>query len=89
MHGYYWGYRGIARTGRFACLDYVNSPLGFWLMIGLMVLVTVVVVLLVIGIMKKHRHVSEDSEALAILKRRYAKGELTNEDFQRMKKDLR
>lgn len=88
MHGYSWGYRGIPRSGGFACLNYMDSPLGFWMMIGFMVLVTVAIVLLVAGTRKKHRQVNNDSEAMAIIKRRYAKGELTIEDFQRMKKDL-
>ena len=88
MHGYYWGYRGIPRTGAFSCWNYIDSPLGLYLMIGLMALVTVAIVLFVVGARKKNRQIFEDSEAMAIIKRRYAKGELTNEDFQRMKKDL-
>lgn len=88
MHGYYWGYRGIPRTGGFSCLRYVDSPVGFWIMIAMMVLVTVAIVLLVVGARKIHRQITEDSEAMAIIRRRYAKGELSIEDFQRMKKDL-
>ncbi len=88
MHGFNWGYRGMPRTGGFSCLNYFGSPLGFWLMIGFMVLLTVAIVLLVIGIRKKQSHSYGDTEALAIIQRRYAKGELTKEDFQRMKKDL-
>ena len=88
MHGYNWGYRGMPRTGGFACLNYFDSPLDFWLMIAFMVLVTVTVVLLVVGLRKKKSQVTDESEAMAIIRRRYAKGELTVEDFQRMKKDL-
>ncbi len=88
MHGYYWGFRGMPRTRWFSYLNYTDSPLGFWLMISLMLLVAVAIVLLIIGTRKRHRNLTEDTEALAIIKRRYANGELTNEDFQRMKKDL-
>lgn len=88
MHGYYWGYRGIPRTGGFSCLRYVDSPVGFWIMIALMVLVTVAIILLVVGIRKKRRLIHDESEAMAIIRRRYAQGELTIEDFQRMKKNL-
>jgi len=88
MHGYFWGYRGIPRTGNFSCLNYFDSPLGFWVMATLMIIVTVAIVLLLISARKKHRNHDEESEALAIIKRRYAIGELTTADFSRMKKDL-
>ena len=86
MHGYNWGYRGMSRG--FACLNYIDSPLGFWVIISLMVLVTVAIVLLVVGIGKRKRQVHDESEAMAIIRRRYAKGELSVEEFQKMKKDL-
>ena len=88
MHGYYWGHRGIPRTGGISCLNYIDSPLGLWIMATLMILVTVAIVLLIIVARKKHRNLDEESEALAIIKRRYAIGELTTEEFSRMKKDL-
>ena len=88
MHGYTWGYRAMPKTGGFACLNYMDSPLGFWLMLGLMVLVTVAIVLLVVSIRKKKYLINDESEAVAIIKRRYAKGELSVEEFKRMKKDL-
>ena len=87
MYGYNWGSSGMPWAGRFSGLGYPGSPLGFW-MIGLSVLVTGAIVLIVVGSRKKHIRANEDIEALAIIKRRYAKGELTNEDFQRMKRDL-
>ena len=86
MHGYYWGFRGMPRARGFSYLNYTDSPLGFWLMLGLMLLIAVAIVLLIVNVRKRNR--DEDSEAMATIKRRYANGELTNEDFQRMKKDL-
>ena len=88
MYGYNWGSSGMPWAGRFSGLGYPGSSFGFWMMIGLVVLVTGAIVLLVVGSRKKHIRANEDIEALAIIKRRYAKGELTNEDFQRMKRDL-
>ncbi len=88
MHGYYWGYNGIPRMGGFSCLNYGNSPLAIWLMASLMLLVVVGIVLLITSSRKKHRLLFENSEAVSIIKRRYAKGELTVDEFARMKKDL-
>ena len=89
MHGSYWAFRGMPRSGRFACLNYMDSPWGFWLMIALMVVGILLVVLLLVRIRKKHNLINDDSQALAILKNRYAKGEVTTEEFQKMKKDLK
>ncbi|MDD2297478.1 MAG: SHOCT domain-containing protein [Sphaerochaetaceae bacterium] len=89
MHGYNWGYRGTPRMGGFFRWNYIDSPLGFWLIIALLVLVTVAIVLLIIKGKKKYQHLDEETGALATIKRRYANGELTNEEFQRMKKDLK
>jgi putative membrane protein len=75
--------------GGFFRWNYIDSPLGFWLIIALLVLVTVAIVLLIIKGKKKYQHLDEETEALATIKRRYANGELTNEEFQRMKKDLK
>ena len=53
------------------------------------VVVIVVVVLLITQIAKPGRSDSPLREsAMDILKRRYARGEITKEEFQRMKKDL-
>ena len=89
MHGYYWGFRGMPRSGRFACLNYVDSPLGFWLMIALMVVGILLVVLLLVNNRRKSNQINGDSQALVILKRRYAKGEVATDEFQKMKKDLK
>jgi len=69
-------------------MHYAYSPLGFWMMISLMVLVVVAIVLLIIGMRKRQTSYQENTEALDIIKRRYAKGELSLEEFKTMKKDL-
>lgn len=89
MHGYYMGFSGSPRFGGFGCLNYVGSPVGFWLMAAMMVLVALAVVLILVALLKRHKHGLLESEALAIIKRRYANGEITSEEFQRMKKELR
>jgi putative membrane protein len=55
----------------------------------LFVIVIVIVVLLITKIMKPRRSDSSFKESsIDILKRRYARGEITKEEFERMKKDL-
>ncbi len=61
-------------------------------MIGFWVLVIVGLVLLIkwlVQATKSDRHiVDSSSRALDIVKERYARGEINNEEFQRMKADL-
>lgn len=37
---------------------------------------------------RMEQHNTEDGESLEILKRRYARGEITDEEFERMKRNL-
>ena len=63
-----------------------NYGLGgfIWLLVILVVLIGVV-----IYFMKNREKLKEyDGAALDILKQRYAKGEITKEQFEEMKKDL-
>jgi putative membrane protein len=59
------------------------NPL-FW------ILVVIAVVLLIVWLVKQRTAVQSRGEesALDILKKRYAKGEITKEDFEQMKKDI-
>jgi putative membrane protein len=75
----------------------------FWIIGGLIVLalfVALVVVLIVIGVSGGRRHegsptsqpgqttARESEDALEILRRRYARGEITREEYQAMRDDL-
>jgi putative membrane protein len=57
-------------------------------MIFLAVLIAVVIYWLVRGEKSKTKDRSPDETPIDILKKRYAKGEITKEEFERMKKDL-
>lgn len=88
MHGYYFGFDRFSDFGPARGYMFANNPLAFWMMIALMVLFVVTLVLLIVGARKNHRRFVEESEAVLILKRRFAQGELTKEQFDTMKKDL-
>lgn len=71
---------------------------GMWLFPILILVVMVVIVYLIFGRVgyrppwdNQNRHLyyhSESNTALEILKNRYAKGEITKEEFEQMKKNI-
>lgn len=87
MRGYLNGVEGFSRFG-YGMFD------GRFMWIGMLLhlLLVVGVVLLIIWIVKKLTHpksVSVDSsKAIEILKERYAKGEITKEEYEVIRKDL-
>lgn len=66
--------------------------LGWMLMGGVfMILFWVAVILLIVWLYKQIKvpqAIAQTESALDLLKKRYAKGEITKEEFERMKKDL-
>jgi len=80
-------------TGRLAgsCFGYGWSGGMPWLMgLGLLALIAALV-LSIIAIVRtsKNKKQEDPSEALNIIGQRYAKGELTKEEYEAMKKDLK
>jgi putative membrane protein len=60
---------------------------------GLYVVFWIAIFVVIVGLMWSYLKKGRDSEnvgnsALEILKQRYARGEITKEEFERMKKDL-
>ena len=63
---------------------------GYSWMIGLVCLaIFVALVLSIIAIVKVSKRSKGSSNALSILDERYAKGEISREDYEQMKKDLK
>lgn len=87
MRGYFDGFERFSRVG-------YGMFGGQFMWVGMLLhlLLVVGVVLLIIWIIKKLTHpktVSVDSsKAIDILKERYAKGEITKEEYDGIKKDL-
>lgn len=69
---------------------YYRWSMGFGLimMIAFWVLVIVCLVLFIKFLFKSGRHVDSQDSALDILRKRYARGEIDGEEFQRIKDDI-
>jgi putative membrane protein len=83
-YGYYYG-QGMMYQNPF--LHLFLGILGF---VGT-VLFWTIVIFIIIKLFKRlrmHEEVKSDDSALDLLKKRYAKGELTKKEFQEMKKDI-
>lgn len=88
MRGYFDGVERFSRVG-------YGMFGGQFMWIGMLLhlLLVVGVILLVIWLIKKltqpKRVNVESSNAIEIIKERYAKGEITKEEFENLRKDLR
>ena len=59
------------------------------LMLAMIALLITLVVLVAVAIVRNHRKAEPESEALSILKRRYASGEIQKDEYDRMVKLVR
>jgi uncharacterized membrane protein len=84
MHGLYYGLGNVGGCGWFGS-DWWSRGM----MIGLLLIGVTVVVLLAVHLSHRNRSNSGSLEAIALLKNRYANGEIDSELFEKMKKDLR
>jgi len=88
MRGYFDGFDRFSRVG--------YGMFGgqfMWVGILLHVLLVIGVILLIIWIVRRLTNPKkvnvESSTAIEIIKERYAKGEITKEEFENLRKDLR
>jgi len=88
MYGNFWGHRGMFGTGGFSRFNYINSPLGFWLMIGLVLIVITLVVFFAVHLFRRSHGSSGSEDAMLLLKKRYARGEISREEYESIKKNL-
>lgn len=79
-------FRGF--NGFDGCFGYGTGFVGPWIMMGMGVLLLVAVIIAAMILFKKASHKKTDEGALDILKLRYAKGEMSEEEYLRMKKVL-
>jgi putative membrane protein len=90
-------FRGIGTLGR--CFEggygypgsYMHSGLGILMMVGTL-LVAVLIIVSVIALIRRSRRNQmdeSDSESLELLNERFVKGEISEEDYIKMKKVLR
>lgn len=88
MRGYFDGADGFSRIG-YGLFD------GQFMWLGMLVhlLLLIGVIFLIVWIVSKLMHPKqvniESSNAIEIVKERYAKGEITKEEFENLRKDLR
>lgn len=78
-------YEGVERTGPW----HMMGSGGFWMFPFFPIIMLVIILYFVFGKNNFHRSGSESNDtALEILKKRYAKGEITKGEFDQMKNDL-
>lgn len=88
MRGYFDGVERFSRVG-YGMFD------GQYMWVGMLLhlLLVIGVVLLIIWIVRRLTNPKkmnvESSNAIEIIKERYAKGEITKEEFENLRKDLR
>ncbi|EST11540.1 SHOCT domain-containing protein [Sporolactobacillus laevolacticus] len=70
------------------CFGYGTGLVGPWIIMGIGVLLLAAVTIAAMVLFKKASHKKMDEGALDILKLRYAKGEMSEEEYLRMKKVL-
>ena len=85
-------YRGIGGLNR--CLEgglgYMGGG-GFLMMIGMIILIAIIAAFIIM-LVRRNRADSitgTNSEAISLLNERFARGEITEEEYSRMKKILR
>ena len=85
-------YRGIGGLNR--CLEgdlgYMGGG-GFLMMIGMIILIAIIAAFIIMLVRRNRESAAngKNSEAMVLLNERFAKGEITEEEYSRMKKVLR
>lgn len=80
---YFRGFNGFG-----GCFGYGAGFFGPWIMMGMGVLLLAAVIITAVVLFQKASHKKTDDGTLDILRLRYAKGEMSEEEYLRMKKVL-
>ena len=71
---------------------HAHEGMGWWMLFGgiLWLILWGTIIYLVVSVVTsgRHEHRHADEEPLEIAKRRYARGEITHEEFEQIRKDL-
>lgn len=95
MMGYSFNNSNLSKGGRFMMNGYFPGMMGGFgwgsggMFVGLIFLILIVAAIFIIVRVVSGGHLKDSGEsAIEILRKRYAKGEITKEDFERIKKDI-
>lgn len=90
MYGSYLGYGNVGRFGSRWCGFLGTDWWSRGLMIALVLIGIALIVLLAVSLSKRSSQGrSTSDEALSIVNKRYANGEIDSETYEKMKRDLR
>lgn len=79
-------FRGFNGWG--GCFGYGAGFVGPWMAMGVNILLLAVVAIVAVVLIRRASHKNSDDGTLDILKSRYAKGEISEEEYMKMKKVL-
>jgi uncharacterized membrane protein len=89
MHSYLYRFSSMPRHRGFSLSSGAPIWLTYLLMFASFALAVTIIVLLILNLTKSRSTTKINAEALQILNKRYANGEIDKDVFEQMKKDLR
>ena len=88
MFGLYYGQSNLGRIGSRWCGSLGADWWSRGLMIGIVLIGITIVVLLMIQFSRKSQESHGNEDAILLLRKRYARGEISHEEFETIRKHL-